>query len=192
MLRIPGFESKWISQIKNILTETGQMHHWLNQNNLPQLSIKNSIKQSLTDQYIQNWQSAMKTSSKGKHYSLFKTEFNLEKYLLILNRTKSIQFAKFRTDNNYLPVETGRWEGIEYSDRKCQLCDKNDIGDSFHYLLVCPSLLNLRKQYIPKYFYNHPNIIKFRQLMATNTLQQLQKLTLFATLIMKNFGPQHN
>ena len=191
-LNIPGFQSKWITKIKEILGETGKMHYWCNQSNLPHHPIKNSIRQSLIDQYKQNWHSSLQTSSKGKHYSLFKSEINLEKYFLILNRNQAIQFAKFRTNNNYLPVETGRWAGIEISERKCELCDKNDIGDSFHYLLVCPSLSVIRKQYIPIYFYNHPNIIKFQQIMSISTQQQLQKISKFVSLIMNRFGPQQN
>ena len=172
--------------------ETGQMQHWYNQHNLPQCSIKNTIKQSLIDQYKQNWHSSMLTSSKGRHYTIFKTNLSLEKYFFILNRTKAIQFAKFRTDNNHLPIEIGRWEGIDINDRKCHLCNTNDIGDSFHYLLVCPFFSNYRKQYIPRYFFNHPNIIKFQQIMSTSNQQQLQKLATFATLVMSNFHPPQN
>ena len=33
--------------------------------------------------------------------------------------------------NNYLPIENLRWAGIDRDDRKCNLCDKRDIGDEF-------------------------------------------------------------
>ena len=43
---------------------------------------------------------------------------------------------KFRTSNHYLHVETGRWRNILYENRLCAYCNKNDIGDEFHYLFV--------------------------------------------------------
>ena len=36
-----------------------------------------------------------------------------------------------------MPVETGRWQNIELDDRKCTICDKNTLGDEFHYLMEC-------------------------------------------------------
>ena len=36
-----------------------------------------------------------------------------------------------------MPIETGRWLNIELSNRKCKFCDKDTIGDEFHYLLEC-------------------------------------------------------
>ena len=43
----------------------------------------------------------------------------------------------FRTANHKLPIELGRWNNIEYDERKCDLCDQRSIGDEFHYLLEC-------------------------------------------------------
>ena len=34
-------------------------------------------------------------------------------------------------------IETGRWLNIELSNRKCELCDKDTIGNEFPYLLEC-------------------------------------------------------
>ena len=45
--------------------------------------------------------------------------------------------VRFRTGNHKMPIETGRWLNIELSNRKCELCDKDTIGDEFHYLLEC-------------------------------------------------------
>ena len=43
------------------------------------------------------------------------------------------------TGNHFLPVETGRWEGIDISDRTCALCENvNEIADEYHYILMCP------------------------------------------------------
>ena len=39
-------------------------------------------------------------------------EINL---LILLNKYNAIVLCKFRTGNHFLPVETGRWEGIATS-----------------------------------------------------------------------------
>ena len=71
---------------------------------------------------------------------------NIEPYLTSLPKRLYIPLIKFRTSNYKLPIETGRWENINIEDRKCQLCDKNDLGDDFHYLLTCSYFDHDRKK----------------------------------------------
>lgn len=95
---------------------------------------------------------------------------------------------KFRMSNHNFPVEKGRWENIELADRKCLLCHKNDIGDEFHYLLVCPFFLNERNKLIKKYYHKYPNIIKFNELLNTKNETQLNKLSKFMGHVMSAFS----
>ena len=82
-----------------------------------------------------------------------------------------LNFAKFRTSNHRFPCEVGRYHNIELSDRKCTLCDKNDVGDEMHYLLICPYFDDDRIKFIPKYCYTRTNIIKFKQIMCLSLAQ---------------------
>ena len=41
-------------------------------------------------------------------------------------------------------MEIGRWNNIPTENRKCTLCDGNDIGDEYHYLFKCNNFLNTR------------------------------------------------
>ena len=59
-----------------------------------------------------------------------------------------INMLKFRKRNHKFPTESGRWNNIEFADRKCELCTKNDKGDNYHYLLICPFFKNIRKLHI--------------------------------------------
>jgi hypothetical protein len=181
MLEIPNFESKWINGIKSILNETGMTDIWLSQNNFQRNNLKNTIKNILLDQNKQNWHSSTQQSRKGLNYSIFKETLKFEEYLvdLKLNKSEIIAFLKFRTGNHFFPCETGRWENIDISERKCFLCDKNDIGDEFHYLLTCPFFNNLRKQFIKRYYYVNPNILKFIDLMTLKPSKQLTQLCKF-------------
>mgnify|MGYP007091342504 CR=1 FL=1 len=58
-------------------------------------------------------------------------------------------YVNFRTGNHFLPVETGRWEGIDITDRTCALCENvNEIAsEEYHYILICPFLMNKGKHF---------------------------------------------
>ena len=111
-------------------------------------STKSNIKKTLLDQNLQNWHSTLENSSKGVYYSLFKDNLKMENYLINLNKSYTIPLIKIRTRNNFLPIENESWSGIEVSDRKCTLCDTNDIGDEIHFILKCPFFEQERKRYI--------------------------------------------
>ena len=80
------------------------------------------------------------------NYRIFKTNFVLGKYLIELS-VKSYTLAKFRTTNNRLPIEKGRWDNIERSQRFCPLCNCNLIGDEFHLLFQSEFSKILGKNY---------------------------------------------
>jgi hypothetical protein len=61
--------------------------------------------------------------------------------------------------NHRLPIETGRWHGIDHGNRLCNICTDAKIGDEFHYILQCKSLINERKLFLSQYFFMQ-NIIK--------------------------------
>ena len=52
---------------------------------------------------------------------------------------------------------------------------KDDIEDEFHFVFVYPLYQGLRLQYIPRYYYSHPSMLKLIQLLNSsgNTLKHL-------------------
>ena len=90
----------------------------------------------------------------------------------------------FRTRNHRLAVETGRWKSVALQERIC-LFGCQDIGDEFHYVLVCKNFQEQRPKYLKRYYYQHPNIIKFEELMSTKRTTKLKKLCMFINIIMK-------
>ena len=52
-------------------------------------------------------------------------------------------------------------------DRKCELCNVSDIGDEYHYMLICNYFVIDRKKLIPSQFYINPIVDKFCQLMKS-------------------------
>lgn len=179
--------SKWILFIKSILNSTGRSDIWFRQPNQISFPLGKLIKQNLQDQFLQTWNSQLDNSSKGRNYSLFKTDISCESYITVLNGHMLYTMLKFRTSNHKLPVEVGRWNNTDISDRKCNLCQLNDTGDEFHYLLICPFFQNERKVYIKQYYYRSPNIIKFRELLQIKSEVKLKRLSKFMKVIMNHF-----
>lgn len=91
-------------------------------------------------------------------------------------------FTSYRTRNHKLPIETGRWQKIERCERKCNICQK-ELGDEFHYMLVCDSLNTHRKQLLGKIFTIRPNVIKYESIMNTNDKQKLIAIAKFIKII---------
>jgi hypothetical protein len=182
---------KWLKHVKSILDSTGHSYAWMNPPNYS-LNINKLVKQTLIDQFYQNWASNLESSSKGRMYSLFKNTITLqvENYLKVLLPAQRLSLFHFRTGNHRLPIEVGRWaqNHVPHHERKCPLCPSNDLGDEMHYLLTCPFFNVERKKYIPSKYYQRPNIIKFRDLLSTNDTDLLVRLSYFVKKIIQQFS----
>ncbi|MEW8152430.1 MAG: reverse transcriptase family protein [Candidatus Thiodiazotropha endolucinida] len=184
----PNFESKWLTHIKKILNDTGRFDFWLTQSNIHCYSLGKIVKRILIDQNLQNWHSSLQHSSKGINYQLFKNDVNLEPYFLLLQPKHFIPLVKFRTGNHYFPIETKRWEGIPLNQRRCTLCNCNDIADEFHYLINCSYFSTQRQKYIQRYYYIRPNILKYKELLALTSTIKLKKLCVFIKILLNHFS----
>lgn len=119
---------------------------------------------------------------------MIKDDVSLELYLKLLPRNLWISMFKFRTDNHKFPVETGRWNDIEYRERKCTLCDSGDVGDNFHYLLICSYFKSQRNLYVDKKYFRRPNILKYKELLSSSDKITLEKLSKFVKILMNKFS----
>ena len=185
MYHLANFESKWLKKIKTILIDAGRNDIWLHRDFLGTTAhTKVNLKQTLLDIYLQNWRAMLQNSHLGTNYSIFKDKIEIEDYLTILGREQSTNLMKFRTANHFFPTVVDGWSGIDYANRLCNLCNSHDIGDEFHMLLSCTFFNNERKLYIDKYFYQRPNIIKYRQLVNIRRPAKLRKLCQFIKLLL--------
>ena len=116
---------------------------------------------------------------------ILKEDWTLENYIKQLDYREAINILKYRTANHRLPVETGRFYEIDYEDRKCPECNR-DIGDEFHYLLICPFFNQQRRKLLNKTYIRHPNMITYKQLIQSNDTRELSKLSRFVSIIMQN------
>lgn len=174
---------KLLAFIKSIIDECGCSYIW-ETNILPNISVlKYFIKQRLHDQFRQNWHTHIMDSAKSINYRLFKPELEFEIYLNILKNKDAITFCRFRTTNNYLPIETGRWRNIPRENRTCNVCNSGKLGDEYHYIFECSVFNEDRKRFLPKYYLRNQNTLKFSMLMSTRKPALLHKLCKFIKLI---------
>ena len=94
------------------------------------------------------------------NYRLFKDYFGMEVYFDILDNKNVVVLCRFRTANHKLPIEIRRWNNTNRNNRICTHCNKNELGDEFHYILDCPFFEQDRNIYIPKYYYSRPKCFK--------------------------------
>ena len=84
-------------------------------------------------------------------YRKFKTTFELATYLQKVESPKLRKFlSKIRLSSHNLNIEEGRYRNEARPQRVCNLCDKRDIEDEFHFIIVCPIYSNIRSKFIKK------------------------------------------
>ena len=89
-------------------------------------------------------------SPKCFNYRVFKTELLFENYLLNVPYKLRRVYTKFRCRNSKLPIETGTINNIVRDKRICMLCNNNQVGDEFHYLMQCVYFKKQREKYLGK------------------------------------------
>ena len=116
----------WSSKVRNLLQNAGFGDVWL----FPDSVNFKSCIPVLRDSGERVWQFV-------HHYTCLE---NLKQFLS----------GHLRLSSHKLNIEIGRHNNIDRQDRKCIICNLNDIEDEFHFVLVCPDYINLRNAYIPK------------------------------------------
>ena len=171
---------KWVHNIKTILYNTGYSGIWDSHTFLNKLWLTKTVKQKLKDIFLNEWYKKVENDT---NYKIFKHKFEFEYHLTSELSNQCLHaLISFRTRNHRLPVETGRWHGIEHNNRKCNLCN-TDIGDEYHYLFSCEKLKEKRKRFLQSYYYKRPNTFKYQQLMNSRNKQTLSALSNFIKTI---------
>jgi hypothetical protein len=188
---VSTLKSQWLTFVHDCLHENGLGYIWLHvQHRHLFLTIdqfKNLVKQRMRDQFFQQWSSDVHNNNVCITYRLFKESLCFENYLLKLSPVLANSMVKFRCSNHRLPVQQLRYSNVPREDRVCNLCSMNEIGDEMHYVLICPhpDLLNARRMLLPKFYLQHPNVLKLNNLFSTQSLVLLRRLARFIRVIMQ-------
>ena len=122
-------------------------------------------------------------------YVELKEQFNSEKYLLCENHKYRRAICNFRVNNTRIPKVTGRNRGVERSQRVCNLCNDNRVGDEFHVLFECKNtcVMNLRRKYLPKFYTDQTSVWKMILLLQNDKTKVICKLGAFLNNVLPLF-----
>ena len=77
----------------------------------------------------------------------------------------------------------------EYILGKCTLCSLKEVGNLYHYILVCPEFKIARMEHINKYYYKQPSKNKFTELLNVKNCSEILHLNRFKERIYKQVLP---
>jgi hypothetical protein len=178
-------KSLWLDNIKQYLCNLGFPGIWDRQIFINSKWLIKASFQKLKDIFIQKWHSEINNYSSSNLYKYIKANFVRSRYIDKLPNYLTQSLISFLTRNHHLPIETGRWRNIPSNERKCPIC--NDIGDEYHYMLICPIFKDDRKKYINANIFRRPSMLKFIELIKSENYVVLKNLSIFCSKIIKYF-----
>ena len=98
------------------------------------------VKTNLINRFKKNVNSTLskckdKNEGKLRTYALFKTHFQKEKYLSVIDNIDIRKcFMSFRISSHKLEIERGRYKKLAVKDRLCKLCNTGAVEDEKHLL----------------------------------------------------------
>ena len=182
------YKFKWLLEIHSLLDSLGLsfIHQNIDQPTYTLNKFKTIVKQRLRDQYLQTWHDNIFNCNMSVTYRMYKTEFKYEPYLLKLKTKLGHNLTLFRLSSHRLPVQRLRYFDTPRQDRLCTLCDKQEMGDEYHYIFSCSyqPIADKRTKCIRKSLYQRPTIFNFQRLMNITSRSKLTKLAQFISEIL--------
>ena len=186
------FSSRWLTEIEKTLISCDMRDVWQNPKSYKPNRLKFEITQNLKNLYKTEWLDDVATKKSCLTYRTFRNELKLERYLLLPDDVDRINIAKFRCRNSKLPIVILGYKHVmpkvSYENRICSICNLGEIGDEFHYTLICPVFQQQRHHYLERQYLTNPNREKFSELMQSQNFTILRKLAKLFTEINKHFN----
>lgn len=171
-------KSNWAKSVKTLLDSYGFSYVWSNPFSVNLNTFHLHFKQKVIDVFKQTWFNDVNNSRSLILYKSFKQSFELEHYLSVLPKKFRIILSQLRLSAHQLRIETGRYSQnrVDRALRLCTLCDRSDIEDEYHFVLICPVYIQIRQKYIRPFYYLRPSVYKFINLMQSNQINILRNL----------------
>ena len=168
----------WVRAVRKLLFEHGFGEVWYNQGVGHEEHFLAVFKLRANDMYKQNWNTRLSDSSRADFYKLYKRNFGTSLYLSeITRKSHRVALTRFFTSSHRLRIETGRWERPTPPPRHQRLCNTcKKLDDEYHFAMECSLNQTLRKELIPPYYWKHPSMYKFLQLLNTENTKILGNL----------------
>jgi hypothetical protein len=172
----------WLTNVKFLLDRHGFSYVWDSPYIINQKHFVYVFKQCLIDSFIQEWRADIQKNKVLSLYHNIKHIFSMESYLVNINdfRLRSA-LTKLRISAHTLRIETGRYSRppLDRNERKCQLCNSNDIEDEFHFIFICNTFDHLRQLYFKRYYRTRPSMAKFIDLLQSENKTNILNLCKF-------------
>lgn len=168
----------WAKNVKALLDDYGFSYVWNNPYSVNLDTFHLCFKQRVFDVFKQKWHTDIDNARSLVLYKEIKQSFEYENYLDGLPSKSRVALSQLRLSSHQLRIETGRYSQhrIDRSLRICTLCDKRDLEDEYHFVLICPIYNIIRQKYIRPFYYTRPSMYKFINLMQTTKMSTLRNL----------------
>jgi hypothetical protein len=186
---INGYKN-WVSNVKKLLNDYGFSYVFENVAYINCDVFLSEFKVRVLDAFKQDWRSTLNNSSVLILYKEIKITWEYEKYLDMLPKSLRSYFTRLRLSSHPLRIQIGRYarNRTPRDERYCLVCNEPDIEDEFHFTCICPCYADLRKKYLKRYYYTHPSVYKYLQLLKSYDKNETIKLALYVkkALIIRN------
>ena len=178
----------WATSVKTLLCSIGMGEAWYNQGvGHPEIFLK-LLKQRLHDNFVQDWNARLESSSRARFYRSIKLNFDRSIYLSKVTAIQHrISMSRLIVSSHSLHVETGRWRRPNPTppeERFCPNCPRK-IEDEYHFIMECTLNSELRKKFIPKKFWDRPSMQNLVNLFNSSDKKTLIGLSKFIHLAFK-------
>ena len=73
---------------------------------------------------------------------------------------KHTQLGGYTALKNMHSIEVGRYANLPRHTSLSDKCELGHVEDEFHFLFECAELQDLRKEVLPRFCHNNPNMLK--------------------------------
>lgn len=169
----------WATHIKMLLSRYGFGFVWEEQGVGDIDAFMYIFKERVSDCSDQEWSSEINDMSKTNLLSCIKNVPSQEVYTKVLKfKHLRASLAKLRCGNHQLMIEKGRYNNIPRNERKCILCNSNEVESEEHFVMYCNQFKDLRLRYIDKHLVSK-NRFGFEKLLSTKNVSCLVDLSTF-------------
>ena len=182
-----SYKSKWICSINEKLISIQMPYMFDNVTKECRNWFKKSIKDRLEELYAKIWSDTVFNNDACINYRAMTLVKRTQNYVLKLPKYYVYAMCKLKCVNHHMPHLIGRYAKSSIDDRKCKICQLNEVGDEFHYLFNCTFFSAQRARYMMRYYYTRPNMYKMTQLFESSDFTEMLNLAKFADIIVKQF-----
>ena len=137
-------------KVKRLLQRNGLAEVWQYPDSFDIKMFLPVLKTRLIDTFITESREGIRNSSSLLLFKELSIIYETVPYLKLLYNAKYRNaLAKIRLSSHSLAIETGRHNGIPRENRKCTLCNINDIEDEYHFIIICPFFPRITKRLYP-------------------------------------------